>query len=164
MARPIDDTQTLDQIADAIVSGSAKHVTGAIRALGIPRGHHDERRLLKKWAAGSEMLLLLANGRRRERQRNDQLIAEYHRGHQDGWDEAFRLVGKVYGSAVPANVLYRPTEAEIAATDTGDSRPSPAISLAAAADFAGYIERGSDEAFREMARPSWWSRLFMWGR
>lgn len=146
MARPIDDTQTLDQIADAIVSGSAKHVTGAIRAMGIPRGHPVERRLLKKWAAGHKLLLIVARGRLRELKRNDELIAEYHRGRQDGWDEAFRLVGKVYGSAVPANVLYRPTASEIASTDTRDSR------------------RGSDEGFREMARPSWWSRLFMWGR
>lgn len=91
MAKLIDDTLMLDRIADAVVSGSAKHVTGAIRALGIPRGHHDERRLLKKWVAGGELLLSKA----RER-------SAYKRGYDEGFARAVAPWGSYM---IAANVV-----------------------------------------------------------
>lgn len=101
MANRLDDTYTLDCMADEIVSGRAKHPTGAMRNLGITN-ESVERRLQKKWAKARDDLL-------RSAARRLPLLAEsYRRGCEDGWDEALRLVGKVYGSSVPSNVLYRP--------------------------------------------------------
>lgn len=229
MAKLIDDTMMLDLMADEIVAGRAQHPTGAMRNLGVTN-ESVERRLQKKWSADRDGLLNSAT-------RRLPLLAEsYRRGCEDGWDEAFRLVGKTYGRQVPANVLHRPNDEERAGEsdeaaaqdkeawvplpeaarrlglppdtirrrldrgriagirlrgngriigrimikmkgndlvpidppsreeETAAPAPVPELGVTAPVGFDGYIERGSDEAFRQMARPPWWSRLFMWGR
>ena len=107
MAKLIDDTLMLDLMADEIVAGRAQHPTGAMRNLSVTN-ESVERRLLKKWSKDRDDLMNSAT-------RRLPLLAEsYRRGCEDGWDEAFRLVGKTYGSKVPANVLHRPNDEELA--------------------------------------------------
>ena len=96
MPKAIDDTQMLDRIADAIVSGEAKHPTAAIRAMGYGRGHPVERRLLKKWKDGRRFLLLIAE-KRRDRVARERAIADaaFHNGYSAGRREALDAMRQV---------------------------------------------------------------------
>lgn len=113
MPSRIDDSLRLDTIADAIASGTAPHPTGAIRAMGFPRGHHVERRLLKKWAVDRAYLLTLADARLRDRRREEAMLAEYERGYADG---------AAFGRALCAPPVTRQTVAVTTASPSWLSR------------------------------------------